>query len=315
VKIFYLPFDIKFCLKNFLKGTKAKALFLTETELWPNLILTTSSQIPIALINGRLSEKSFKRYKGIKFFIKPLLKRFEFLAVQEENYAKYFNQLGVEREKIKVVGNLKFDIFLKEIDFPELNNLPKPIILAGSTHSQEEELILKAFLEVFSQGTLIIVPRHPERFDKVEKVILSRLKENTLFIRYSSIKDTFPEFKSKRVILLFDEMGKLASLYRICDFAIIGGSFVPHGGQNPLEAIYWKKPVIVGPYMENFPFVEEFIKKKGLLQVNPENLERILKELIKNPHIAKEIAERGYEIFLKKRGALEKTLELIRNLI
>lgn len=315
IKIFYLPLDLGFCLRTFINRTKPKALFLTETELWPNLILTASSQIPVALLNGRLSERSFKRYKLVKFFLKPLLSKFSFLAVQEEIYAKYFSQLGAPKEKIIIVGNLKFDLTLKEIDFPELTPLPRPIILAGSTHFPEEELILQAFLKIVSSGTLILVPRHPERFDKVEKLILSLIKEKASYLRYSRIKDTFPEIKSKRMILLFDEMGKLSSLYRICDLALVGGSFIPHGGQNPLEAIYWKKPVLTGPHMDNFPFVEEFVKKKGLLQVNPENLELILKELLTYPEKAKEIAERGYELFHKWKGALEKTATLIKNLV
>lgn len=315
VKILYLPFDFRSLIKRFLHKIEAKALFLTETELWPNLILEASSSIPVALINGRVSEKSFKRYKMIKFFIKPLLERMSFLAVQEELYAERLEKLGAPSEKIKVVGNLKFDLQVKEIEFPELAHLNRPILIAGSTHPSEEEIILKAFQETISKGTLIFVPRHPERFDEVEKLLLSLKKREDLVLRYSQLKRALPSFEAQRCLLLFDEMGKLSALYRICDLAIIGGSFIPHGGQNPLEALYWKKPVITGPHMENFPFVKEFVASFGLLQVTPEKLASALRELIEKPQKAKLLAENGHNLLFTKRGALEKTLRLIRELI
>ncbi len=302
VKIYYLPLDLKFSLLNFLKKSEARALLITETELWPNLIKTISEKIPVALINGRISEKSFKKYKLIKFFLKPLLNKLNFLAVQEEIYAERLRSLGVNPEKIKVVGNLKFDISIPERDFKELENLPKPIIIAGSTHSPEEEIITRSFLNALSKGSLIIVPRHPERFDEVASLISKLLPKDTEFFRYSLIKNSSRSFNQSRVILLFDEMGVLASLYKIGDLAIIGGSFIPHGGQNPLEAIFWKKPVLTGPYMENFPFIEEFVKEGAIVQTSSEDLSQALEYILKNENLIQNMSERAYQIFQNKRS-------------
>jgi len=317
VKIYYLPFDLKGPILRFLKRAKPQALLIAETEIWPNLIKVSSEHIPVSLINGRLSEKSFKNYRLFKFFFDSLLNRLSFLALQEEIYAERFKALGVKEEKIKVVGNLKFDLEIPYREFKELENLPSPIIIAGSTHSPEEELILKTFLKVLSKGSLILVPRHPQRFKEVENLILNlltSLKEEVEFYLYSALKEKNPFFSKERVVLLFDEMGLLGSLYRIGDIAIIGGSFIPHGGQNPLEAIYWKKAVVTGPYMNNFPFVQEFLKEGAILQTNERGLEKTLRELVENEELRKKIGEKAYQLLEKKKGATAKTLTLINSL-
>jgi 3-deoxy-D-manno-octulosonic-acid transferase len=117
------------------------------------------------------------------------------------------------------------------------------------------------------------------------------------------------------VILLFDEMGVLSSLYKIGNLAIIGGSFIPHGGQNPLEAIYWKKPVITGPHMENFPFIKKFVKEKAIIETPAKNLPQVLKSLFENEKLMENMAEKAYKLFLSKRGALERTKNLIDELL
>ncbi|MEZ0343725.1 MAG: glycosyltransferase N-terminal domain-containing protein [Caldimicrobium sp.] len=315
VRIYYLPLDLERPLLKFFHKTQPQVLLIAETEIWPNLIRIISEKIPVALINGRISERSFKRYKFFKFFFKPLFNKLKFLAVQEEIYAQRLIKIGVNPEKIKVVGNLKFELIIPERDFPELKNLPRPLIIAGSTHFPEEEIILKSFLKALDKGSLILVPRHPERFKEVEHLIMKNIDKDIEFLKYSELKTSLKNFKKAKAVLLFDEMGILSSLYKICDLAIIGGSFIPHGGQNPLEAIYWKKPVITGPYMNNFPFVRDFVKEKALIQVYSEKLSETLKNLIENPKIAQEIAERAYQLFQNKKGALEKTLKLIESII
>ncbi len=313
VKIYYLPFDLPFTLKNFLKVLSPKALLITETELWPNLINIVYQKIPVALINGRLSEKSFKNYKKFKFFFQKLLKRLSFIAVQEEIYKERFEKLGVNPEKIKVVGNLKFDLILSPKEYIELKKVPSPIIIAGSTHQSEEELILRAFLKVFPTGTLFLVPRHPQRLSEVEDLIKKHLKGKEKFLKFSELWTK--EVHTFRAVILVDLMGILATLYRYCDLAIIGGSFLPHGGQNPLEALYWGKPVLIGPYTENFPFVKEFLEKGGLLQIKAKELERVFLEFLKDPQSFTKIGERGFLLLQEKKGATPRTLELIRKLL
>jgi len=312
VNVIYMPFDISFAIKKTLKFFNPLCLILTETEIWPNLISITSKKIPVILVNGRLSEKSFNGYSKIKFFIKPVLEKLELVCVQEDLYKEKYINLGVIPEKIYVTGNMKFDIELEEIKFTWESLIPRPVILAGSTHSPEEELIIDAFLKTVDYGTLVIAPRHPERFNEVENLIKNKialLKEKVFFSKLSHFEELNKNIQI--LIILIDQMGILGSLYRICDIAIIGGSFIPHGGQNPLEPAYWKKPIICGPYMHNFPFIEDFLKNKACLMINRDFLSVKIKELISNPEIISLMGNNAYEIFVKKSGATEKNLKLL----
>ncbi|PMP69214.1 MAG: 3-deoxy-D-manno-octulosonic acid transferase [Thermodesulfobacterium geofontis] len=317
VKIIYLPLDCPFAIKRVLNIFNPSALLIAETEIWPNLILTTSKKIPVFLINARISNRSFERYKKIKFFLKPLLNRFSLIAVQDEKYKERFKALGAPEEKIVITGNTKFDIELLPISFVWENLIPRPVIVAGSTHSPEEKLITEVFFKIPGSGSLFLVPRHPERFNDVEKIITTLIedKRDVIFYRISKISNLSENIKThsfSKLIVLVDQMGILGSLYRICDIAIIGGSFIPHGGQNPLEAIYWRKPVIFGPSMGNFPFIKEFLEKDVCLQIKKEQLKDVLEDLIKNPEKRVELGKKAYEIFKQKTGATEKILNLLK---
>jgi 3-deoxy-D-manno-octulosonic-acid transferase len=329
VRVIYLPFDIPCAIKRTIKNFNPLALILTETELWPNLIHIASKKIPVIVVNGRLSEKSFKGYKKFKFFIKHLIKNFSLICVQEKEHKERFIELGADKEKIHVTGNMKFDIELKQINFQWESIISHPVILAGSTHDPEEEFILNAFLNLNIKSTLIIAPRHPERFNIVEKMIKSKIEKVSIGIKFSKLSDLQPWGPQKVVsllgcpsacfpqaesfIILVDQMGILGSLYRVCDIAIIGGSFIPHGGQNPLEPAYWKKPIICGPYMHNFPFIEEFLKEKACLMVDKESLLSSIKKLISSSSLCNNMGEQAYKIFQKKSGATSRTLSLLKN--
>ncbi|MGB9822200.1 3-deoxy-D-manno-octulosonic acid transferase [Thermodesulfovibrio sp.] len=317
VKVIYIPFDIPFAINKTLRHFKPVALILTETELWPNLIRISSKKIPVILVNGRMSDKSFNGYSKIKFFIKSLLKRLTLLCVQEERYKERFLNIGAEEQKIHVTGNMKFDIELREIHFPWENAIEQPVILAGSTHEPEEEIILDAFLKLNITGTLIIAPRHPERFEVVETLIKRKIAESSKEISFSKLSEMPSVFSVKPLayVVLVDQMGILGSLYRICDIAIIGGSFIAHGGQNPLEPAYWRKPIVCGPFMHNFPFIEEFLNHKACIMIDKASLPEILKELAENSELRQTIGNRAYQLFLNKSGATEKTLRLIEKVI
>lgn len=314
VETIYLPLDCPFAIKRTLKAFNPKALIIAETEIWPNLIHTAAKKIPVFLVNARLSEKSFKNYQKVKFFFKKVLDKLTLVVVQDKIYQEKFKALGVKEEKIVVTGNTKFDLEIPYVEFFWEGWVKKPVVIAGSTHHPEEEIITKAFLSAVNQGTLLIVPRHPERFDEVFSrlnLMLDNLEDVKLY-RLSALSKEFSDLKEvKRCVLLIDQIGILGSLYRIGDLAIIGGSFIPHGGQNPLEAFYWKKPVIFGPSMENFPFIQEFLEKKACIQTKPENLSETLHHLLKNPEKLKALSEKAYQIYLSKTGATEKILNLL----
>lgn len=313
----YLPFDIPFFVKRTIQHFYPKVLLIAETEIWPNLIKTASQRLPVILVNGRLSERSFRNYLKVKFFIKDILNDLTLVMVQDEIYRERFELLGVKKDKILVTGNTKFDIEISEIEFEWERDLRKPIIIAGSTHDPEEKEITKHFLELPIEATLLIAPRHPQRFEKVAQEIKEMINpfSEVQFLKLSQISHRI-EKNYKKLIVLVDKIGVLASLYRICDIAIIGGSFIPHGGQNPLEAIYWKKSVIFGPYMNNFPFVRNFLEKEAAIQVKIEDLGKILKYLlVENTDRLYHVAERAYQIFLKHKGTTQRILERILELI
>lgn len=299
VKVVYMPFDISWAIKKFLKHFSPVAIILTETELWPNLIRIASKTASVILVNGRISDRSFRGYYKIKFFIKHLLKKLSLICVQENSYKEKFITLGAEEEKINVTGNMKFDIELKTINFPWENKIPHPIILAGSTHEPEEELILNSFISLGINGTLIIAPRHPERFGEVETLINRKIAQSVTKIQFSKLSEMKSFFSPQplALILLVDQMGILGPLYRICDIAVIGGSFIPHGGQNPLEPSYWKKPIICGPYMHNFPFIEEFIKEKACLMADKDSLMNVMRELVENYELRQTTGNKAYQLF------------------
>ncbi len=317
VTIIYLPFDIPSVIERTIKNFNPKALILTETELWPNLIWIASKDFPVILINGRLSDKSFSGYKKLKFFMKTIIGKLTLICVQNESYRDRFIRLGADMEKLHVTGNLKFDIELEKINFEWENAIPKPVILAGSTHYPEEELILEVFLKLKLKGTLLLAPRHPERFEEVRILIekkISNIKRKIYFFKLSEfsskLKDDYDAY-----IILIDKIGILGSLYRICDIAIIGGSFIPHGGQNPLEPAYWTKPIICGPHMNNFPFIEEFAKEKACLIIDKASLPETIKKLISDSEFSHNLGKKAYEILKRNSGAAEKTLKLLNNLI
>jgi 3-deoxy-D-manno-octulosonic-acid transferase len=322
LKVYYSPFDLKFVIKKFLKKINPAALVLVETEIWPNMIYISSNYMPVFLINARLSEKSFIRYKALSFFFKPILNKISAICVQNENYLHKFKLLGVISDKLYLTGNLKFDITIPLIKFEELEILKRPIIIAGSTHEGEEKIILTSFLQIKEASSLLLVPRHPERFEKVYKLCQKFMGgKDVIVFKYSELLENKPHEmlkdwqEEKKMVVVIDKIGILASLYQIADVAIIGGSFIPHGGQNPLEAIYWKVPVIVGPYMDNFPFVAEFVKEGAILQTTPEGLTEAICSVLRDNEYRERLGEKAYAMFMRLTGGSKKTLEIINSFI
>jgi 3-deoxy-D-manno-octulosonic-acid transferase len=317
-KVYYSPFDLKFVIKRFLKKINPAALVLVETEIWPNMIYVSSNYMPVFLINARLSDKSFIRYKALSFFFKQILNKISAICVQNENYLHKFKSLGVILDKLYLTGNLKFDIMIPFIKFEELEILKRPIIIAGSTHEGEEKIILTSFLQIKEASSLLLVPRHPERFERVYKLCQEFIgAKDVIVFKYSELLKNKPQEmlkdwqEGKKMVVVIDKIGILGSLYRIADVAIIGGSFIPHGGQNPLEAIYWKVPVIVGPYMDNFPFVAEFVKEGAILQTTPDGLTEAIHVVLKDKEYREQLVEKAYAMFKRLTGGSKKTLEII----
>jgi 3-deoxy-D-manno-octulosonic-acid transferase len=317
--VIYIPFDIPIILKRFFKKIRPELLIIIETELWPNLIkVSRQFSVPVILLNGRISEKSFRGYKKSSFFMKKVLSNIDSFCMQSEIYAERIRNIGVDNKKIRVIGNFKFDI-KPPSKIPEWSKKIKgPVIIAGSTHEGEEELITSIYIrlkEDFPDLNLILAPRHPERFKDVEGLLkLKRLS----FVKRSAFNEkliTSTTELFKGIIILLDTVGELSSVYGISDIAIIGKSFKGYGGQNPLEPAYWGKPIICGPHMENFPFIENFYSRGAALKVNEEGLYSALKELLLSPEKAKEMGLKAQQLYRENTGAVDRAMEVIAKYI
>ena len=314
--VLYLPFDLPLVLQRVLSRFRPELLVVIETEIWPNLIrVFRENGIPVLLLNGRISETSFRGYKKIAFFMKSVLSYIDFFGMQGEEYADRIKKLGVDSEKVRDLGNFKFDTKPPRDISAWTGNISGRTITAGSTHDGEEELIADVYLELkkeFPDLNLILAPRHPERFKPVEDMLRSK---GLLFVKRSEIDRLCSGPSLKGAIILLDTVGELASVYGISDIAIIGKSFRGLGGQNPLEAAYWSKPIICGPHMENFPFVQEFYRENAALEAKEEELYSRIKDLLLSPVKAKKIGAKARGLFNKNAGAVERAMEIIERYI
>jgi len=308
----YLPYDAIALVKKFLDFYKPSVGVLLEKEIWPNLITQCEqSKIPLLLINGRLSNESINKYLIFKNFYAPLLNKLTKICVQNISDKKNFEQLTTN--KVHVIGNLKFDqtppkdtLKISKKIRTDLNIHGQIIIVAGSTREGEEEIILDQILTMNMKNiSLILIPRHPERFSIVED--LFRSKKITLAKRSeaSLIKST-PNF------ILGDSMDEMYMYYELANIVILGGSFFNFGSQNPIEPIKMKKPTIIGPSIFNFKdIIVDAIKSKAAIQINDINdLPQTIKKLshLKTQNLMTKFSK---EFISKSEGSSKKALKYI----
>lgn len=315
-EVIYLPFDLNFILKRTLKNIQPNLFITIETELWPNLLLMLKKRkIPAVVMNGRISDNSFKGYKKIKFFMQSIISCVDLFCMQDAVYAERIKELGAQEEKIRVIGSFKFDT-VPSLDIPEWTKLlTHPVIVAGSTHRGEEDLLVSSYIELrkdFPDLTLIIAPRHPERFQEVEGLVKKKGLEYIKRSQLSSDSPLHPFTHSPLPsIVILDAVGELASVYGVSDVAVIGGSFIAHGGQNLLEPAFWAKPIICGPHMENFPFAKEFYERGAAIETDSSALCEKLKELLQSPEKMKSMGNKAKDLYNEKAGAVERAMKEI----
>ncbi len=313
--IVYVPFDLPFAVKNALHHIRPSVFIIMETELWPHVIrILNGSDVPVILMNGRLSEHSYRRYKKLGFFIGEVLRNISLLCVQDDIYAGRFMDLGAAPERIKIIGSFKFDT-RPSSDVPGWTEaLRSPVIIAGSTHETEEELVLNAYmrLKAYLPGiNLIIAPRHPVRFKNVEELVK---KKGLEYMKRSDLPDSRCS-RSSGLIVILDVIGELSAVYGAADIAVIGGSFIEHGGQNPLEPAFWGKAIVCGPHMENFPFMDEFYSHRGAVMAEGPRLYDVLKDLLDSPEQMRSMGSIAKKLYEKNAGATERAMELIEKYI
>ena len=260
----YLPYDVTFFVRRFVRHVEPSVLLLVETELWPNLIaLTKTSGAPVALMNARMSARSHARYRRLGTAVRGMFEDLDRVFCQYEDSAERFRDLGVGADAITTTGSVKFDIDVGGADPPDgVNDFAAsgPVWIAGSTHEGEEAVVVAAHTLVrraCPEARLIIVPRHPERADEVE-----RLATNQGFTC-----GRLSRAESDRDVLLGDVMGTLLALYGSADVAFLGGSLDDTGGHNPIEPAIYGKPMLMGPERRNFVEVCERFEQAGCLHL------------------------------------------------
>ncbi len=312
--IFYMPFDIPFIIRRILKKYRVSLFITMETELWPNTFKECKRLgIPIIIANARISERSMKGYKKIGFFMQPVLRAVNAFCSASKIDAERLIALGVEESRIHITGNLKFDMPPPGQAELSLKTGGRIIIVIGSTHPGEEALILRVLKDLIkARGIFIILaPRHPQRFNEVAGFLR---QENINFIRRTELSGNQLDTASYDLLLL-DTIGELSSIYSLADIVILGGSFVPVGGHNLLEPAYWSRPVICGRYMHNFPLAEEFFKEGAAIQAEPQDILKHIIELCDAPEMRLETGKRARLIYERNRGALERTIKIIEELM
>lgn len=312
-RIFYAPLDIFPVVRYFLKRLKPDLFILVETDFWPNLLHSfTASNIPALLVNGRVSGSSIKKYRQFGFFFRPLFEQFSKLCMQTSADGDKMRTLGINDNKIEIFGNLKFAGI--DDNHPEGNfSSPFPegslVVLAGSTHEGEEEVLLDIFQSLVKDFKLIhlaVAPRNISRIDKVATLIEDR-------------KFSFRHFSDTSLpssdITLIDTIGDLSSLYGQADICFIGGSLVDEGGHNPIEPARYRKATVFGPHMDDFSEISAgLVKAGGAIQTTGSaDLEHTIVSLLSSESKRESLGKNGFEFVSQHQPVIADHLSLIRS--
>ena len=265
----YMPFDLKFCIKRFLKNWKPEITFIIETEIWPNLInLLHVQKRKVFLVNGRMSEKSFSRYKLVMPILDNVFSKLDFTICQGTKDLKRFIELGVNKDRVIKDYSFKFDSLSIPNERDNLENKGKKLIICASTHDPEEKILVKAFSMLNNENAiLVLVPRHPERASKIVR------EANKLGLNPTLFSENEYQIDLLNTINLIDEIGYLESLFSRADIAFIGGSLIPHGGQNFLEALKFSLPISSGQSFYNFQEIAEDLIEMDILKIGNSAIE------------------------------------------
>ena len=324
-QVIYCPLDFSWAVKSALRRIRPDLLILAELELWPNLIRYASKAgTKVAVINGRLSENSFRGYRRIRLLVRPIMRRLDLIAAQNEVYAERFRQLGAATAAVQMTGSLKFDGAETQRDNPATLRLRRlagitpqdTVLLAGSTQAPEELLTLATYRQLVERHPelrLVLVPRHPERFDEVA-AILNR--SGLPWQRRSELKSNVPASSEAR-ILLVDVIGELGAWWGTAQIGFVGGSLTTRGGQNMIEPAAYGAAVCFGPNTWNFrDIVLAMLDADAAHVVHDEaQLYRFVERCLEDPTFAAQLGTRASELVKSQLGATDRTLRLLGALI
>lgn len=310
--ISYFPFDITLCVNVFLNKVRPNVVLIAETELWP--IFSSSCKrrgIQLYCINGRMSDSTFSIYKKFGFFFKFVLQKYTKILTQSEIDMNKLLAIGAPKEKTSVMKNLKFDIKPSN-ETVDLGQDGFRVIIAGSTHKGEDEIIIPIFKEKhekYPDTKLLLVSRHTQRIPNIVEI----LDKSGLKYGYRSKGDTFKDFD----VILLDTMGELSKMYSICHFAFIGGSFNKTGGHNPLEATVYSKPTITGPSIHNFRDIYWLLSRSnaGKIVKNPKELSEYIEKLLSDNDFYNQACKDCETIFNDQQGALDVVINELKEIL
>jgi 3-deoxy-D-manno-octulosonic-acid transferase len=323
-RVFYCPLDLPWAVRAYLNALKPRMLVLAETEFWPNLLSGCFKRgIPVAVVNARISDRSWPRYRRLQWLWRPFLRRLNPVLAQSEMDAERLRAIGCAPERVRVAGNLKFDVRAAEEADATVQlkawGAGSRFIVAGSTLEGEEAALLEAWpalLNADPRLVMVLAPRHPERFEEVAALLE---KSGLTWVRRS---DWRSDKASERTpikpgaVVLLDTIGELSSVYSLASIAFVGGSLIPAGGHNPLEPAQFGVPIVMGPHYANFrTIVEELLAHDGMRIAQKEELASALIELIQDRASAEAMGLRAKQVFDQQAGATERTVRALQALL
>jgi 3-deoxy-D-manno-octulosonic-acid transferase len=322
-RVFYCPLDLPWAVRAYLNALRPRLLILAETEFWPNLLSGCFRRgIPVAVVNARISDRSWPRYRRLRWLWRPFLQPLTRVLAQSQIDADRLKALGCRPERVSVAGNLKFDV--RAAEKSEATRLLKVLggdlrlIVAGSTLEGEEAALLEAWLlllEADPQLALVLAPRHPERFsaisDLLDKSGFSWVKRSD----WRAAEDALRPLNPGQIVLL-DTIGELASVYSLASVAFVGGSLIPAGGHNPLEPAQFGLPIVMGPHYFNFRAItDELLAHQALRISTNEELAGVLIGLLEDSAAAKAMGDRARQVFASQAGATNRSVEALKELL
>lgn len=322
--VFLLPFDLPWIMRRLVRRLCPRALIIQETELWPNLFRAAARRhVPVVLVNGRLSPRSFRGYWWIRLLMRRLLADVTLLLVQSQEVAQRFQRLGAAASRLQVIGNTNIDRALLAAQQPAKPHALAPllqgkrVLVAGSTHEGEEAIVLAVYQRLrlqYPHLSLVLAPRHLDRVDAVVRHVQAY---HYHAVRRSQCETIPPAALASGVVLVLDTLGELAGLYRLCIVAFVGGSLVPIGGHNVLEPAVFAKPLFFGPYMQHFPELARMLcEAGGARQVAGEDaLYEQIARILQHPHEGEMMGQRALQALAANRGALALTNEIVTALL
>jgi 3-deoxy-D-manno-octulosonic-acid transferase len=327
-RVFYFPLDWRWVIRRFFKAVSPDLVLLAESELWPGFLSVARQEgVPVVIINGRISDRSFSRYKRFSSFVAPLLSQIDHFCVQSAQDKSRILGLGVAKERVNQFGNLKYDYQLaenpeKELLVESLKALLAPapessVWVCGSTREGEEEVLIEVFQKLLASSPklrMILAPRHPHRAYSVASVAQNH---GLRALKRSDWQGPEPQNRKDQPaphILILDSIGELPYVYRMADIVFIGGSLFPTGGQNIIEPASFSKPILFGPHMENFREVSEtFLTNYAALRVNnADDLFRKIEDLLKDEKAREWLGRNARKVIRDNKGAVNLTLNLIK---